>query len=174
MSIEKLRGTLLPPIAKLSTRARECIPPCQVLATFQCVMPCGGLNSPLSISVCTGWVSRPLTTLLEDREALSCILTAVDMIWILSCVWVEVRLGSFQHPHRSQGSERLVDTAELCVGRQARQSAGEMGMPHAREDVLEAVRLQYRLLHHAGLGRAQLPPASSSKVIAIGSGLRLD
>src|SRR4051794_5373913 len=112
MSIAKRRDTLAPLIANPSTCARECVPPCQALATRQWVMPFAGSPSTSSISVCTASVSMPLT-MLEDDEETVCSMTVVDIVWFLSCNkdWREGS-GCGQLPHWSEGSERVVYSAE--------------------------------------------------------------
>src|SRR5215831_3920710 len=79
--------------------------------------------------------------------------------------------GSCQHPLRGEAAQRVVNTPELGVGRQAGERAGEMRVPRAGEDVLPAVGFEQGLLDHAGLELGQPPPAGSSKVIAVGGGL---
>src|SRR6516165_9800238 len=48
-----------------------------------------------------------------------------------------------------------------------------MWVAGAREDVLKPVGLEHGLLDHASLRFAQLAPASPSKVLGVGGGLRL-
>src|SRR5215472_9302920 len=98
MSIAKRRDTSTPPIANPSTCARECVPPCQALATRQCVMPLAGSESTLSISSCTASVSMPLTTLEEVAE-LACAVAIVGIVSLLSC-----------------NEDRSIQAANACIG----------------------------------------------------------
>src|SRR5215469_16771199 len=66
-----------------------------------------------------------------------------------------------------------MNAPELGICGQAGECAGELGMPGAGEDVLKAVSLEHRLLNHASLRLDQFPPASPSKVLGVGGGLRL-
>src|SRR5215472_6760824 len=96
MSIAKRRGTLAPPITNPSTCARECVPPCQALATRQWVIPFAGSLSTSSISVCTASVSIPLTTPEDGEETVSAIMDVVDMFG-------SFHLVGYRHPRESGG-----------------------------------------------------------------------
>src|SRR6516165_2497982 len=150
MSIAKRRGTLAPPITKPSTCARECVPPCQALATRQWVIPFAGSLSTSSISVCTASVSIPLTTLLGDDETVSAIMVVVDMSSSFHAMRMDGSGGS-QHPHRGEAAQRVMNAFELGLGCQAGERAGEMWVLRARKDVLPAVGFEKGLLDHAGL-----------------------
>src|SRR6516162_2600198 len=138
MSIAKRRGTLGQPIAKPSTCARECVPPCQALATRQWVIPFAASPSTSSISVCTASISIPLTMLPGDDETVFSMTLVVDM----SGSFHAIRVGgsrSGQYPHRGEAAQRVMNALELGVGCQAGERAGKMRVPRAGEDVLPAV-----------------------------------
>src|SRR5215471_247763 len=171
ISIAKRRWTSVPPIEKPSTCARECVPPCQVLATRQRVMPVAGSQSTLSISSCTASVSMPLT-MLEEIEELACTVAILGIVSLLLCD--EDGVGSSgQCLHRAEAAQCVMNAPELGIGGQAGECAGEMGMPGAGEDVLKSVSLEHGLLHHASLGRGQFATACLDKVFSVASGLHL-
>src|SRR5215471_5490493 len=171
MSIAKRRDTSTPPIANPSTCARERVPPCQALATRQCVVPRAGSESTLSISSCTASVSMPLTTL-EGVEELACTVAIVGIVSFLSCS-EDGLVQAANAVHRAEAAQPVVNAPQLGIGGQAGECAGEMGMPGAGQDVLKAVCLEHGLLDHAGLGRGQLTAACPNKICGIGRGLRL-
>src|SRR6516162_7334163 len=100
-------------------------------------------------------------------------MVAVDMVWIL---FMRSGLGVVQAAASTrwgEESQRIVDTVERRIRRQASERGDEVRMPSTREDVLKSMGSQQRLLDDVHLRRPQVSSAGPGEVVTVGSGLPL-
>src|SRR3954465_1188345 len=115
MSIENRRGTLFPPISKLSISARLRAWPCHVVVTRQFVLPSAGSRLTPSIRASRSSTLMPLTTV--GWTVLVCALM-VELLFL--DLYFDFRFGLVQR------RQCRLDALALCFGDQAREHLAEM------------------------------------------------
>src|SRR5215831_3029301 len=162
MSIEKRRGTSLPPMPKPSTSARLCVWPCQVVATRHSVLPLAGSCLTPSIRASKSSTLTPLTTFGARVTALPSMISLLSLAQLLK----RRAIGLVQR------RERGLNALALEFSDQARQHLAEMRVPGTGVDVLPAIGSKEGGLDGSLLVCINCAPAIGSKVARIGRSLR--
>src|SRR5215813_2884353 len=162
MSIEKRRGTSLPPMPKPSTCARLCVWPFQVVTTCHSVLPLAGSRLTPSIRANRSSTLMPLTTLGATVTALP------SMIGLLTLAQAFKRRTN----GLVQRGERCPNALALAFGDQAREHLSEVRVPGTGVDVLPAICSKEGGLDGPRLVSINCAPAIDSEVTCIGRSLR--